>query len=75
MSHLTPIGIIGIIFIILGVIMSIIAITILILSRINSKPWYVWILLILGVLLGITGSIFLAIGLSNHSDEISLSTV
>ncbi|MEM5804080.1 MAG: hypothetical protein QW350_05100 [Candidatus Aenigmatarchaeota archaeon] len=55
--------------------MSIIAITILILSRINSKPWYVWILLILGVLLGITGSIFLAIGLSSHSDEISLSAI
>lgn len=60
----TPLGIAGIIFIIIGIIMALIGIILLIVNQNNAKPWYIWFLLVGGVIIGIIGGIMLAIALS-----------
>ena len=60
----SPLGIAGIILIILGIIMAIIGIVLLIISQTASVPWYIWVLLVSGVVLGIIGGIMLAVALA-----------
>lgn len=57
-------GIAGIIFIIIGIIMAVIGIVLLIARQSTSTEWYIWALLIGGIVLGIIGGIMLAIALA-----------
>ena len=61
---LSWLAIAGIIIIIIGIIMAIIGIILLIVENTSTISWYVWFLVIGGILLGIIGGIMLAIGLS-----------
>lgn len=61
---LSGLAIAGIIIIIIGIIMAIIGIILLIVENTATISWYVWFLVIGGILLGIIGGIMLAIGLS-----------
>jgi len=63
----SPLGIAGIIFIIIGIIMALVGIILLIINQNNEKPWYIWLLLVVGIALGIAGGIMLAIALSQKS--------
>ena len=63
----SPLGIIGIILIIIGIIMAVVGIILLIVNQNNEKPWFIWFLLIGGIVLGIIGGILLAIALSQSS--------
>ena len=54
-------AILGIIFLIVGIIMIIIAAVLLLTTYKNSeKPWWVWGMLILGIILFIIGAVLLA---------------
>jgi len=61
---LSGLAIAGIILIIIGIIMAIIGIILLIVENTTTISWYVWFLVIGGILLGIIGGILLAIALS-----------
>lgn len=61
----SPLGVAGIIFIVVGIIMAIVGIIILIVNANNEKGWYIWLLLVGGIVLGIAGGIMLAIALMN----------
>lgn len=71
----SPLGIIGIILIIIGIIMTIIGVILLITNQNNQKPWYIWLLLIGGIVIGIMGGIFLAIALSYRSTVVATKVV
>jgi H+/Cl- antiporter ClcA len=60
----SPLGIAGIIAIIIGIIAALIGIILLIVNQNSEKPWYIWLLLIGGVIIGIIGGVMLAIALS-----------
>lgn len=60
----SPLGVAGIILIIIGIIMAVIGIILLIANQNQPKPWYIWLLLIGGIILGIIGGVLLAIALS-----------
>lgn len=60
----SPLGIAGIIFIIIGIIMAVIGIVLLIVYSTTTIQWFVWVLLVGGILLGIIGGIMLAAALS-----------
>lgn len=62
----TPLGIGGVILIIIGVIMAVIGIILLLANQKKDKPWYVWFLLIAGLVMGIAGGVMLAIVLSQR---------
>ena len=62
----SPLGIAGILLIIIGIIMAVIGVILLIANQNKPKEWYIWLLLIGGVVLGITGGILLAIALSQR---------
>ena len=66
----TPLGITGIIFVIIGIIMALIGIILLIVNYNKSKAWYIWFLLIVGIILAILGAIFMVIALSGTDDTI-----
>jgi len=57
----STLGIVGLFFIIVGIIMAIVGIVLLITNQDQTKPWYIWFLLVGGVILGIMGGIMLAI--------------
>lgn len=63
----SSLGLAGIIFIVIGIIMAVVGIILLIVFQNQSQPWYVWFLLIGGIVLGIIGGIMLAIALSQSS--------
>lgn len=65
----SPLGIAGLILIIIGIIMAIVGIILLLANQNKPKPWYVWVLLIGGVVLGIAGGIMVAIALSDRREE------
>ena len=65
----SPLGIAGLILIIIGIIMAIVGIILLLANQNKPKPWFVWVLLIGGVVLGIAGGIMVAIALSDRRDE------
>ncbi len=60
----SPLGIAGVILIIIGIIMALIGIIFIIINQNESKAWYIWGLLITGIFLAILGNILLAIALS-----------
>ena len=64
---LSGLAIAGIIVIIIGIIMAIIGIILLIVENTTTISWYVWFLVIGGILLGIIGGIMLAIALSEST--------
>lgn len=61
---LSGLAIAGIIIIIIGIIMAIIGIILLIVENTSTISWYVWFLVIGGILMGIIGGVLLAIALS-----------
>ncbi len=78
----SPLGIAGIIFIIIGIIMAIIGIILLIINQNNTKEWYIWVLLVGGIIIGIIGAIMLAVAMAyapvdvvTHTDHIDVQHV
>ena len=69
----TPLGVAAIILIIIGIIMAIIGVILLLVNQNKTKAWYIWLLLIGGVVLGIAGGIMLAIALA-HKPAIEQTT-
>lgn len=63
----TPLGIASIILVVVGIIMAIVGVILLIIYQNTEKPWYIWFLLITGVVLGIAGGIMMAIALSSYT--------
>ena len=63
----SPLGIAGVLLIIIGIIMAVVGVIFLIANQNREKPWYIWILLIGGIVLGIIGGIMLAIALSQRT--------
>lgn len=62
---LSGLAIAGIVLIIIGIIMAIIGIVILVVNNNSTSiPWFVWLLIVGGILLGIIGGIMLAVALS-----------
>jgi uncharacterized membrane protein HdeD (DUF308 family) len=64
----TPLGIASIILIVVGIIMIIIGIILLLAYQNKEKPWYIWFLLVAGVVIGIAGGVMLAIALARYED-------
>ena len=60
----SPLGISGIILVVIGIIMAIVGVILIVSNQNADKPWYVWFLLIGGIVVGILGGILLAIALS-----------
>lgn len=60
----SALGITGLIFIVIGIIMAIVGIVLLIVNTIQPAPWYIWFLLVGGIILGIIGGIMLAVSYS-----------
>lgn len=69
----SPLGIAGIIFIVIGIIMAVIGIILLIANQNKPKAWYIWFLMIVGILLGIAGGIMLAVALMQVPSSISMN--
>lgn len=61
----SALGITGILFVVIGIIMAIVGIILLIVNQEQMKPWYIWFLLVGGVIIGILGGIMLAIALAD----------
>lgn len=59
----SPLGIAGIILIIVGIIMAVVGIILLISNQNKPKGWYIWFLMVTGIVLGIIGGVMLAIAL------------
>lgn len=70
----SPLGMAGLILIIVGVIMAIVGIILLLANQKKAKPWYIWFLLIVGLVMGIAGGIMLAIALSQRPAALTKST-
>lgn len=68
-------GIAGVILIVIGIIMAIVGIILLIVNQNQPKAWYIWFLLIGGVLIGIVGGILLAVALSQVPAPVMVKTV
>lgn len=66
----SPLGITGIVMIILGIILAIIGIVLLINYQNQSIPWWVWLMLVGGVIIAIIGGIMLAIALSSQKKKV-----
>lgn len=64
----SPLGIASIILIIVGIVMVVIGIILLLAHQNKEKPWYIWFLLVAGVILGIAGGVMLAIALARVED-------
>lgn len=61
----SPLGLAGILFIIIGVIMAIIGVILLVVNQNNPSLWYIWLLLIGGIVFGVAGGVMLAIALAS----------
>ena len=70
----SPLGIAAVILIVIGIIMAIIGIVLLLANQNKEKPWYIWFLLVGGIVLGIAGGIMLAIALSQKPTTIQPET-
>lgn len=66
----TPLGIAGIVFIVIGIIMAIVGIILLVLDKDVEKPWYIWVLLAGGIVMGIIGGIMLAVAYSREEPKL-----
>jgi uncharacterized membrane protein len=65
----SPLGIAGVILVVVGIILTAIGLIILLVNANKTKPWYLWFTLIAGIVLGIIGGIMLAIELSTAEDS------
>jgi len=75
MSVLTsPLGITAIILIIVGIIMAIVGVIFVISYQNTTKPWWVWGLLIGGIVLGLIGVIILGIALYTAPVAVTVTT-
>lgn len=61
----SPLGFAGVLMIIIGIILAVAGIIALVAMANQTKPWWVWFLLIGGIVIGIIGGILLAIALSS----------
>ena len=61
----SPLGIAGIILIIIGILMAVIGVILLLVNQNKPKDWYIWLFLVGGVVMGIAGGIMLAVALSH----------
>lgn len=64
---ISPLGILGIILLVVGIIMTIIGIILLIANQNKPKYWFIWFSLIVGIILGIIGSIVIVIVLMQEN--------
>lgn len=60
----SSLGIAGILLTLIGVVMTIIGIILIIVNQNRDKPWYIWFLLIIGIIVGITGAIMMAVAIT-----------
>lgn len=67
----SPLAVGGIIFIILGTIMLIAGIITLIANKSNPSVWYIWFLIITGLIMGIAGGVMLAIALASNPKPVT----
>jgi len=65
----TPLSIAGVSLIIIGVILAIIGLILMFTESSTTKSWYVWVLLIGGILLGVAGAIMLAAAIMDHHEN------
>lgn len=63
-------GILGVIFLVIGILMAIVGIILLIVNTNSSKPGYILAILIGGIVLAIIGGIMLAIALINATPDL-----
>src|SRR5579872_6409226 len=61
----SALGIAGLFFIVIGIIMAIIGIVFLVINQNQTVPWWIWFLLVGGVVLGIAGGIMLAVAFAS----------
>lgn len=71
----SPLGVFGIILIIIGIVMVVVGIIFLISLANETKPWWTWFLLIGGIVFGIIGGILLAIALSQAAVVVATAPV
>lgn len=64
----SPLGIASVILIVIGIVMAVIGIILLLAYQNKEKPWYIWFLLVAGVVVGIAGGVMLAIALARYED-------
>lgn len=62
----TPLGMAGVILVIIGVILAIIGVILLFVDSNQPKSWYTWTLLIVGIVLGIAGALMIAAALNER---------
>jgi hypothetical protein len=71
----TPLGTAGTILLITGVVVTVVGVIFLIIYQNEVKPWWVWVLVILGIILSIIGGVMMAIALSHERCETECSTI
>lgn len=71
----SPLGITGVILTIIGIILAVIGIILLIVNQNNSKDWYIWVLMIGGLILALLGAIILAIAISTRAKDTQTTSV
>jgi H+/Cl- antiporter ClcA len=75
----SPLGVSGIIMIVIGLIVALVGIIILVINQNKPKEWYMWLLAIVGLIAAIIGAILLAYALNRNSyawmNSVGLSSV
>lgn len=66
----SPLGIAGVVMIALGIILTLIGLIFLVVNQNGVKAWYMWFLVIVGILVGIVGSVCLAFALLPEQAEL-----
>jgi drug/metabolite transporter (DMT)-like permease len=71
----SPLGISGIVLLIIGVILLIVGVILLVVNTDPSKPWYIWALIFAGLVLSIIGGILLAVAYSSGPKTVVMTTM
>jgi len=71
----TPVGTVGTILLISGVVFAIVGTIFLILYQNEEKPWWVWFLVVTGIILSIIGGVMMAVSLAHSQCESECSTL
>ena len=70
----SPLGIFALVLLIIGVIMAIIGIIFIIARQNQTKDWWIWTLLIGGLVLAIFGGILLAVAMASYEPAVAVVT-
>jgi len=71
----SPIGISSLLFMIFGILFAVLGIIFLLIYQNQSKPWYIWLFLIVGLVFGIIGGILLSITLAKECKPVKVIDV